>query len=259
MSHPQKPTRRIDTCYALLFLAGAVIHLLLLRQYLNDFDPPVSDPGVVNHPLTALAAAMYGGLSFAWFMLRVIQRPATQGRAFLFRAILRGALHGALATAVAFELVSVSMAVIVAIQSDSWLAPLHFLFSLIGIGTYGMGIVIESLPLALTYGALTAVLAIWVRRKGDLPSSLVETPGRLTSDSLVLAFLGLLLVFVPILGAILSLMAISTARGALKTLKNSDAVGAGRAKAAIVIGALALAWLVMSVGVFALAFLGLIH
>jgi hypothetical protein len=249
----------MKTWYLLLFFVGAIIHFLLMRHYLSQFNPPASDPGIAKHPLVLVAATAFGGLSFAWFMTRLLRPSTTVPHTTPMRTVLRGALYGALATAVAFQLVSVSISLILAVLSDSWLAPLYFLFSLIGAGTYGLGIVIQSLPVALAYGALMGLAAVWVQQRIALPPGMVETPECLASDSLVLAILGILLALVPFIGVILSVTAIHTARRAVKALPEGCSASRRRAKASIVIGALGLAWFVMSITVFSLAYLGLVR
>ena len=204
--------------WALLwFSVGVCIHIFLLRRYVDR--ALLSDWAVANHPLTHAGIALFGGLYVAWFMVRLLRRTLAGEERTSSRILLRGCLYGVYATTLALQTFYLFASLYFSTKvGPPSLMPLTFLFIFMGVGTYGMGIILQSVPIAAGYGFLGGAFVLLFRRyetSQPVPVSL-ERQKNLGRDSLLAGAMGTLFSFVPFVGSVLAVFAIVFGISALK-------------------------------------------
>ena len=159
------------TVWLMLFAFGAAIHLLLQRGYLPLVFGPNSETSFTRHPLTNTSVAISGGLSVASYMKHLIERSGRTAES-RSRIVIRGCFYGVYATTTALLLFFVLLSLFLAISDSlanqiSSILQDFFLYT-VGIVTYGLYVIICSLPFAAAYGLLLgAVVAGLVKRSTD--------------------------------------------------------------------------------------------
>ncbi len=246
--------------WALLsFASGTAIHLFLFRWLIGSTRFQGSFQEFANHPLTHAAVGLFGGLYVAWFMVRLLQRTVREEKVSWSRVLIRGCLYGIYATTLTVQTFYLFGSLYLSVQRASWLMPLYFVFIFMGMGTYGMGIILESIPIALGYGFLGGVLVLPVRRyeTSQLVPIPLEREKNLGRDSLLAGAMATLFSFVPFVGIVLAVFAVVFGIGALK---KSDETRQGRRLAwvGVILGGITIARQLMGIVVYALASSGLI-
>ncbi len=160
--------RNIAAYAPLIFVYGAVVHLLLFRWYVHAAYSPPSDRAFADHPLTNIGVALLGGASVALFMLALLRRTLTSDSVQSLRVVFKGGLYGVLATSIALE----TFFLLASVYLASWMRPGDsgaswwsvFMFFLISMQTYGTDLLVRAVPCALVYGSIGGVFALWLRK-----------------------------------------------------------------------------------------------
>jgi len=159
------PHRKLS---AFFFLYGGLIHFLLFRWFVSRGYPAGSETSFVNHPATNIAAVVLPGISVSWFMLLLLRQALRTDSNRASRIVLKGGFYGVLATILALEVFYVLCSFYIGLRASGepfpvwlWAIPLAF----IGIQTYGLEPIIDSIPFAFIYGAIGAAFILKIRER----------------------------------------------------------------------------------------------
>jgi len=205
----------------LFFIYGGLTHFLLLRAYAYWAYPAGSDRTFVDHSLTVVGITLLGGLSVTFFMLSFLRKALQIRNPELWPTVGKGGLFGIFATFAALEVFYVLAALFHALwgsqnpMGSSFVG--RFVLSLIAFQTYGMVVVVYSLPFAFSYGAVVGGCAFW-SRKYFLPQPAVVERKKITDvrKSLAFGIIGLILFWLPVIGILFAVLAVIFAGKALR-------------------------------------------
>jgi hypothetical protein len=247
---PQHQKRVRQGC--IFFSYGALVHALMLKIYLDHAYQRPATPGFASNPITYAILGIAGGISVAWFMLRLLEIALASQRAHPIRVLGRGGLYGIAATMVAVPSASLLASLLLGfrLSSRAWQGPLFSVLLMSEIGTYAMGLALFSAPYAFAYGSFGAAYVLLIRRyETALPESTdpLRNTGKL---SLTLGVLSLALVFIPPVGLVLGGLAIFHG---LRTRKQDYGQALARptsAKVGAALGALCVLFWLFALGVY---------
>lgn len=164
-----------------LFLAGAAVHLTGLRMIAHWEYPAVAipndgSPWLVNHPLTNIGAAFFGGIFVALAMRGSIPREPNKNIDRTRLVLLSGA-RGVAATWLALQAICVCLAIVLFASGVHWAAvndpQQHaslgtwismFGVCLVSVETYGIAEMAQAVPFGLSYGLMLGVFFAWLSR-----------------------------------------------------------------------------------------------
>jgi hypothetical protein len=202
-----------------------------------------------------------GGLLVAGLMLHLLKRFLVQKPHFL-KAIVQSGLLWVLANAVAVAAFSLLASFVVSFHSSPSvsLAPFVLISLLMGMSLYGMGLVIQGMPLTFLVGGLAGAYAAHASRQEQV-GAVAMPPAEYSraEESLICGVAGLVLIFVPVVGTTISLIGLIIG---LRTLRSAAAAKADwrtTALAGSIMGAVGVLFFVFSAVVFLAARMGLLR
>jgi hypothetical protein len=238
-----------------LFVYGGAVHIILLRLYLNGAYPRGAKPQFVDALSTYAIAAIFGGIIVTLLFLLLLERTRSVAPLHSLRLLMLAGLFGIAGTVLTAAACTLVGALLLAIHLNSTAGPLLFMLSSLEIGTYALGPAIVSVPYAFTYGVIIGVYLLILRRTNPIrpqPQIGLVNGARL---SLGFGVLGLLFVFIPFVGAVLSGLALLYGIRAMRS-KEATSRHLPSAKIGAALGALCIAFWLFSFVVYLAARFG---
>lgn len=236
-----------------LFLYGGATHFILHRFNLHGEAPAGSVGSVLNRTDASFIMAILGGGFVAYFMLRLLPRTLEGEDVRPLRIAFTGGLYGIFATSSALVGFSILKSIILTSEVPTLLS---FVFALMGMTTYGMGAIIGSIPFAFLQGTIGGLYILWLRRRSKTLIPTTRGVRGLAKESFVMSVLGLVLVFAPPVGTVLSSLGIIYGARTLRQLDRGVQNHKRLATAAVILGIIGVGFLVFSFGVFLAARMG---
>ncbi|HEX2711985.1 MAG TPA: hypothetical protein VHM88_07155, partial [Candidatus Acidoferrales bacterium] len=157
---------------AALFVCGGIVHFVLWKGHFHWWGGAPPNPSFIDHPATILTVTLSGG-AFLTFFLWALVREALQRESVRFlQFVLKGCLYGVISMGSALEAFYVSAAVVLTLRHHPGEMALSgvngFIQSMIVLQTYGLVVIVYSIPVAAVSGGLAA--AGILRARKHLPS-----------------------------------------------------------------------------------------
>lgn len=153
----------------LCFSYGALVHWVLLRSFAHWGYGPGSDTSLVNHPLTQLSVAAFGGVWVSTLFPHLRRRMAVQRKHAWF--IVRGGLCGILATILTLISVLILGSIVLGVtlnhgdRSVSLFLAVYLV--MLDMFTYGLALIPYSIPFSFGYGCVAGFFVVFFQSHAE--------------------------------------------------------------------------------------------